>query len=144
MTRRAKDLFRAQAPMRMAQTGIKLSVMQSQWRNRERSMPWFSLHLTSIQERFSLHLTSIQERFMSKYYSRYAFALATFVAAGVGAPLAPALAASATSPNMVDNATAGVGMGRARVTGIYDGYDQYRDVKGFPLPGWDILFFPPS
>jgi hypothetical protein len=81
---------------------------------------------------------------MSKYYSLYAFALATFVAAGVGAPLAPALAASATSPNMVDNATAGVGMGRAPVTGIYDGYDQYRDAKGFPLPGWAILFFPPS
>ncbi len=81
---------------------------------------------------------------MSKYYARHAFALASFVAVGIGAPLAPAFAASATSPNLIDNATAGVDMGRVPTTGIYDGYDNYRDAKGFPLPGWDYLFFPPS
>ena len=79
---------------------------------------------------------------MSTHRSLYAFALATFVAAS--APLAPALAASAMSPNMIDNVTADVGMGRAPVTGVYDDYDQYRDAKGFPMPGWDYLFFPPT
>ena len=79
---------------------------------------------------------------MSTHRSLYTFALATFVAAG--APLAPALAASAVSPNMIDNATVDVGTGRAPVTGIYDDYDQYRDAKGFPLPGWDYLFLPPT
>jgi hypothetical protein len=83
-----------------------------------------------------------QEISMSKYYARHAFTLATFVAAGMGAPLTPALAASATTPNMMDNAVAG--RGGAPTTGVYDGYDTYRDAKGFPLPGWDILLFPPS
>lgn len=79
---------------------------------------------------------------MSTHLSRYAVALA-FVAASVGAPLMPALAASATSPNMIDNTTTDVGMARASATGVYS-YDQYRDAKGFPLPGWEYLFFPAS
>jgi hypothetical protein len=68
-----------------------------------------------------------------------AFALATFVAAGACAPLMPAFAASAASTTMID-----AGGGSAPSTGVYDSLDQYRDAKGFPLPGWDILFFPPS
>ncbi|HEY1505086.1 MAG TPA: hypothetical protein VGF92_12345 [Stellaceae bacterium] len=78
---------------------------------------------------------------MSKPYATYAFALASFVAASMGVSAAPAFAAS---PNMVDNATAGAGTGSAPVARTYDGYEQYRDAKGFPLPGWDFLFFPPS
>ena len=73
---------------------------------------------------------------MTTHLSRYAFALA-LVAASAGAPLVPALAASATSPN----ATTDVGMARASATSVYS-YDQYRDAKGFPLPGWEYLFFP--
>jgi hypothetical protein len=76
---------------------------------------------------------------MSTYRFR-AFALATVIVAGLGAPLASASAAPAASSNVVVNA----GGGSAPTTGVYDGNDQYRDAKGFPLPGWDILFFPPS
>jgi hypothetical protein len=77
---------------------------------------------------------------MSTY--RYAFALAGLLAAS--APLVPAMAASTTSPKMTDYVTADAVTGRAPVTGVYDGYDQYRDERGFPLPGWDYLFFSPT
>jgi hypothetical protein len=81
---------------------------------------------------------------MSTFHTRYAFALVGFLAAGIAAPLAPALAAPAPSPNMIDNSTADVGMGQAPVAGVYDGYDGFRNANGFPQPGWDYLFFPPS
>ena len=72
---------------------------------------------------------------MSVSRTRHAFALVSFLAASIAAPLAPALAASAT----VD-----FGVVHAPATGVYDGEDKYRDANGFPLPGWDYLFFPPS
>lgn len=78
---------------------------------------------------------------MSTSRTRHAFTLMGFLAASIAAPLAPALAAS---PNVIDNATADVGMGRAPVTGVYDGYDSFRNANGFPQGGWDYLFFPPS
>lgn len=81
---------------------------------------------------------------MSTSRTRYAFALMSLLAASVGAPLASALASSAPSPNVIDNANADVGMGHAPVTGSYDSYDKFRDANGFPQPGWDYLFFPPS
>jgi hypothetical protein len=81
---------------------------------------------------------------MSVSRTRHAFALVSFLAASIAAPLAPALAASATSPNTIDNATVDFGVVHAPATGVYDGEDKYRDANGFPLPGWDYLFFPPS
>lgn len=81
---------------------------------------------------------------MSTSRARHAFALMSFLAASVAAPLAPALAASVTSPTTVDNATVDPGTGRGPALASYDGYDNYRNASGFPLPGWDYLFFPAS
>ena len=77
---------------------------------------------------------------MTTYWSRYAFAVAGFVAASNVAPLVTVAAAATTSPNMIDNATADVRVAHAPVTGIYDANDKYRDARGFPLAGWEYLF----
>jgi hypothetical protein len=56
-------------------------------------------------------------------------------------PLSVSLADAAPSaPNTINNATIDPATG----TGIYDIEDQYRDSKGFPLPGWEFLTRPPS
>lgn len=71
----------------------------------------------------------------------FAVALVGLVAGAAALPLSVAFADPAMSaPNTINNAT----IDPAPATGIYDLEDQYRDSKGFPLPGWEHLTRPPS
>ena len=61
---------------------------------------------------------------------------ATLLGASTLLPLASAVADPA--PDTVNNATVSNGS-----TGNYDGFDQFRDATGRPLPGWEYLFYSP-
>lgn len=71
----------------------------------------------------------------------FAMALVGLVGAAAALPLSASYADPALSaPNTINNAT----IDPAPAIGIYDLEDQYRDNRGFPLPGWEHLTRPPS
>jgi hypothetical protein len=77
--------------------------------------------------------------------SNVAIAFAALVASATAAPLTASLAEPAiSSPNTVNNATVDPATKSSDSTGVYDIEDQYLDLMGFPLPGWQYLTRPPS
>jgi hypothetical protein len=77
--------------------------------------------------------------------SRVAVAFAALVAAASAAPLTASVAETPIpSPNTINNATVEPAITPHVSAGIYDIEDQYKDSKGFPLPGWEYLARPPS
>lgn len=76
----------------------------------------------------------------------FAFALCAVTALPIGSAFAETSATSKAAPADARPAADTTGVFHSRVNGIsnYDGFDQFRDASGRPLPGWEYLFVSPG